>query len=99
MTKRIELQGVIATRQFELPDERRTVTLLIGTPQETAEYGFITPYKIEGAGDETVRFAAGIDAVQSLQLVFKIIGADLYYGLSDHKIRWEGSEDLGFPKP
>jgi hypothetical protein len=57
----IELGNVIASRRLDLPDEQGIITVLIGTPQQSAEHDFIAPYRILGAGDEKIRFAAGID--------------------------------------
>jgi hypothetical protein len=44
-------------------------------------------------------YIAGLDAVQSLQLVFQMIGADVCHGLKDYSLQWANSDDPGFPTP
>ena len=77
----------------------REVRVRIGCPRETPSGDFITPYQIVGAGDEKVRSAAGLDSVQSLQLVFTMIGTDVGHGLKDCRFQWANSDDSGFPLP
>jgi hypothetical protein len=93
----VELGTVIAERVLRSHKLGEEVRVRIGCPQKTTNGDFITPYQIVGAGDEKVRFAAGLDAVQSLQLVFRMIGADVHYGLKDYHFQWEDSDDPGFP--
>jgi len=64
----------------------------------------LCPYQILGIGDERVRCAGGVDAVQALQLAMEMIGSELYFKLNrqhDGKLRWEAGKegDLGFPVP
>jgi len=64
----------------------------------------LCPYQILGTGDEKVRYAGGVDAVQALQLAMEKIGAELYFKLDRQlggKLRWEAGQqgDLGFPLP
>lgn len=94
---------VIATREFHTPDGK-TVTVFIGKPESFPDGNdYYCPYQITGIKRDRVRYAAGIDAVQALGLVFRMIGADLY--TSDEAragtLIWEAGEngDLGFPKP
>jgi|SRR5215472_1029963 len=103
-----DLGDVIATRILLIDDvtgSERTVTVRIGRPQMFSEPpdDYFVPYQIAGAGSEKVRYGAGVDAVQALQLVMKMIGADLealnreYAGA----IRWESGQsqgDFGFPR-
>ncbi len=96
---RVVLGAIIAERVLQCPELPGEVRVRIGCPQETPNGDFITPYQIVGAGDEEVRFAAGLDAVQSLQLVFAMIGADVHYGLKDYRFRWANNDDPGFPAP
>ena len=94
---------VIATRMLHLIGEAaKEIRVLIGKPRPfPAGRDFYCPYQITGLGDEKVRYAGGIDAVQALQLAMRMIACDL--GLlnesSGRKLRWEGDEsgDLGFP--
>jgi hypothetical protein len=95
----VELGTVIAERVLLSTKLGKEVRVKIGCPQETTSGDFITPYQIVGAGDGKVRFAAGLDAVQSLQLVFPMIGADVHYELKDYRFQWANSDDPGFPRP
>src|SRR3954469_14553397 len=94
----VELGVVIAERLLQSPKLNQVVKVRIGSPQRTTNQDFITPYQIIGAGDERVRYAAGVDAVQSLQLVFPMIGADIHLGLKE-QLRWADRDDSGFPVP
>ena len=44
------------------------------------------PWQIIGIGDERVRYAAGIDGVQALDLAMKVIGA--YLGARNVRGKW-----------
>jgi hypothetical protein len=95
----IDIGTVIAERVLDLPEEDGMIKILVGMPRKTSHDDFITPYRIVGIGDEKVRLAAGVDSTQALQLVFKMIGADLHDEQSRHRIEWLGRSDLGFPQP
>lgn len=95
----VELGMVIAERVLQSPKLANPVTVRIGKPQKTESGDFITPYQIVGVKDDKVRFAAGLDAVQSLQFVFQMIGADVHYGLKEYQLRWADADDPGFPTP
>jgi Domain of unknown function (DUF6968) len=97
---------VIATRVLRLvgDDSTTEIRVQIGKPCQFPDgRGFYCPYQISGLGNAKVRYAAGIDAVQALQLVMGIIGADLHSRnrSCEGKLRWEGDRggDLGFPSP
>jgi hypothetical protein len=59
------------------------------------------PFQINGIGGEKAKYAAGMDAFQSIELAFRIIGAELDLLNREHggQLRWEGDEhgNLGFP--
>lgn len=95
--KNLELGTIIAERSLACSNPKKQVKVRIGTPRKTNSEDFITPYQIVGIGDEKVRFAAGLDAIQSLRLVFKMIGADISYRLKEHQLRWADGDDAGFP--
>lgn len=92
----ISLGTVIAERELHSATAEKQVRIRIGRPQKTKHEDFITPYQISGVGDEKIRYAAGFDAVQSLQLVFRMIGADIAC-LKDLKLTWADRDDAGFP--
>jgi len=95
----VELGTVVAERVLHSAALQNEVRVRIGCPQKTAADDFITPYQIIGVGDQKIRFAAGLDAVQSLQLAFVMIGADIHSRLSDYGLRWADGEGPGFPVP
>jgi hypothetical protein len=98
---------VIAIRELFLtsnPSNKIVVTM--GKPQPLPDAlgdDHFCPIQIVGIGSETVKYAAGVDAFQSIELGFKMIGIELAYLNSKHsgQLRWEGDEhgDLGFPFP
>lgn len=95
----IELGTIIAERILQSPKVDNQVRVRIGCPQKTPREDFITPYQIIGVSDEKVRFAAGLDAVQSLQLVLQMIAADIHYRLKQYQLHWADRGDPGFPPP
>jgi len=75
---------IIARRRLCWPGkEGNKITVLIGKPRPFAQSkrfpnrDYYCPYQILGVGDQEIRYAGGVDAVQALQLVFTAIGADL----------------------
>jgi hypothetical protein len=93
----------IATRRLYVPGESdREITVAIGRPVPDKEsIGYCCPFQISGIGSEKLKYAKGLDAVQALQGVMVLIGADLQF-LNETvggKLRWEGDDKggLGFP--
>jgi hypothetical protein len=67
----------------------------IGQPRKTKGHDdFHCPYRIRGIGDETVRGAYGVDAVQALQLVSQAVAAQLF---RHPDLTWLGMPGNGFP--
>jgi hypothetical protein len=90
---------VVASRTFALNGEEK-VTVLIGKPEKFPdEDDYFCPYQIVGVGSERVRHAAGVDAVQALQLAMQMIGADLSASKQSGKLTWLGDDELGFSTP
>jgi uncharacterized protein DUF6968 len=98
---------VIATRAIRMQGSSDTAFIVkIGLPcQFPDSTDYYCPIQITTKSGESnaVRYAAGIDAVQALQLAMKAVGAILY-SLNEEaggKLRWDGDEegDLGFPFP
>jgi hypothetical protein len=103
---RLETVGeIIAIRKLilETADGRRSeITVSVGKPERMPDSDdYYCPVQLIGLGDEKVRFAAGADAVQALQLAMQLIGIELYIKHKDvvKQLTWEGNEDLGFPLP
>jgi hypothetical protein len=97
----------IAIRRFHLADNLRAeIFVVLGTPQSCTDIGtteYRCPFQIVGIGDAKVRYAAGEDEFQAIELAFRLIGAALS-GLnreSKGRLRWEFDENggLGFPEP
>ena len=100
-----ELGEIIAVRELYIVEERETerkIQVTIGKPQAFPDSGgYYCPFQITGIGGEEIKYAAGVDAMQSLQLVMIIIGATLQFfnGETGNRLHWEGGSegDLGFP--
>ena len=100
-----DLGEIIAVRDLYIAEEGkadRKIQVSVGKPQSFADAGgYYCPFQIIGVGGEEIKYAAGVDAMQSLQLVMVIIGATLQHlnGEAGARLRWEGSGegDLGFP--
>ena len=95
---------VIATRELSL-DGKRTVTVLIGKPQQLPDgEDWYCPHQKVGIGSGTVKCAIGIDPVQALALALSMVGAELYCSAEYEagRLRWDCGRvegDLGFPVP
>lgn len=96
--EKLNFDTAIAYRSFEVagkPDER--VDIFIGKPGKLHEYEWICPYRIVGAGVDLNFQIHGLDGIQVLQLVWKVIDANLIgAGLA---LCWEDGEPFeGFEK-
>jgi len=97
----------IAVRRFSFANEpAQNIVVKMGKPQPLPEAlgdDHFCPIQIIGAGSENVKYAAGVDAFQSIELAFKLIGTLLSVLNREHngQFRWECDEDgnLGFPLP
>ena len=97
---------VIAVRRLFLANEpSRKITVLMGKPQPLPDAlgeDHYCPIQITGLGNEKVRYAAGVDAFQAIELAFRMIGVEL--GVLNRnnggRLRWEYDEEvgLGFPQ-
>ncbi len=104
-----EITDVMAERRLYLEGQPDIIIrVLIGKPKSvdnpTNNEFMLCPYQIMGIGDEKVRSAGGVDAVQALQLALEMIGSELYFKLNRQHhglLRWNGGKggDLGFPVP
>lgn len=96
--------SVIATRQLDLTTGGKVV-VTIGKPEKVPDDdSYYCPYQITGIKRDKVRYAAGIDAVQALQLAIQMIGADLHASevARTGVLSWDGGSkkgDFGFPPP
>jgi hypothetical protein len=81
--------------------ESEQLTVQIGAPHPSPDQtNWLCPYRIHCIGVRRVRFAAGVDAVQALDLVTQMIEADLFH--LNHQYRgglcWPDGTSY-FPKP
>jgi hypothetical protein len=98
---------VIATRELFLANNRsHKIVVKMGKPQPLPDAlgdDHYCPIQITGLGNEKVKYAAGVDAFQSLELGLKMIGIELAVLNREHngQLRWECHEhgELGFPFP
>jgi hypothetical protein len=63
--------------------------------------GYFSPFEIIGIGDGKVRWIAGVDAFQSLQLVLRMIPVSLRYKSGEACVELffeEPGDDLGLPE-
>lgn len=102
-----ELGDIIASRSLTREEEDGNlseVVVLIGKPRQMEDHSdFFAPYQFRGIGGEKIRYAAGVDAVQALQLAMMMIGAELaaLNKKPGSKIAWDCGDDgdFGFPMP
>lgn len=76
--EKLTLETAIAHRSFEVagkPGER--VDVFIGKPFESDTEEWVCPYRIVGAGEDMNFQIHGIDSVQALQLVWKVIDSNI----------------------
>ena len=96
------IKEIIAERCIEQSDDfgnPHQVRILVGKPVKDSRPGgdYACPFCIVGLGDGAVRWAYGVDSVQALMLVLRMIGATLDYHRSTGAVlSWLGDDDLGF---
>ena len=101
----MQIPNVIATRDLRIRTDSglATVVVAIGQPEQLDDSSdYQCPYQIVGFGDERIRRAFGVDAIQALQLAMKMIGADLYTSAEarNGQLSWlDQIGELGFPRP
>jgi hypothetical protein len=99
---------VIAQRTLTLRQRgkrSRKIVVRLGKPQVFTEGNpdYFCPFQILGLGGNEVRFAAGVDPFQALQLVLIKIAIDLHIGYRrkfGQAFYWlEKGDNLGFAEP
>lgn len=76
-----------------------TITVRMGPPTKFPESDdFYCLCQIVGAGDDKVRYIAGLDAFQALKLTLDYLSATLRHisARDNLQISWHGSEDIGW---
>src|ERR1039458_8851234 len=89
----------IAERTLTATIDNKSFDILVrfGKPLLHPKGDWACPYQIAGIGDEKVRLAFGIDAVQALQLAMLAAGANLSAHRMEVKLAFLGESHLGFP--
>lgn len=106
-TPKYRLGTIVAERELDLqvsPRKKAKVLVRIGKPKPDGKItdDWYCPIQILGLGEERVKAAYGIDAVQALEMAFLMISADLtlyFQRLHPGKLTWLGEHRLGFPPP
>jgi hypothetical protein len=78
---KVDLGPIIAERRLRVTGRPELdVRVRLGTPRPLtdAPYGdYYCPYQIVGVGNEKVRYAGGVDAIQALELALHILPTEL----------------------
>ena len=85
---------IIAERTLIAIEDGREVEVrvVIGQPERFTEgNGYYCPFQITGTGSGRVKYAGGVDSVQSLQLAMKMIGVIL--ACTGKAIKWPLSDE------
>ena|SRR5579859_2027543 len=90
---------LIGERILRREDGGPGVTVKVFVPVKDDGGGFRCYYQICGMVSEAVRFGAGVDAIQAIQIALKNIGADLYLRHKDVKLIFGDVDGPGFPPP
>lgn len=98
----ISLGEVIAERRLDWTGDSGSegVVVRIGKPvrDPDPEGDWLCPIQIAGLGDDMVRAAFGVDAVQALILALQMVHVDLQSGQrrTGRTLQWLEQSDLGF---
>ena len=99
----MELGNLIAERTLilRMPNgESEEVTIQVGAPQPAPDgFGWLCPWRLHRESELLVRYAAGVDAYQTLELVTAMIQADLFALNTQYRggSRWQTGESY-FPE-
>jgi hypothetical protein len=90
---------IFAERALTATIKDKSVDVLIRfwKPMAHPKGGWACLYKIIGVGDGKLHYAAGIDAIQSVQLAMYAVGAELSVFQKELKLTFLGENHLGFP--
>jgi hypothetical protein len=90
---------VIAERKLRatLNDKSFNVLVRFWKPMPHPKGGWTCLYMFTGAGNEKLRYSAGVDAVQALQLAMFAVGAELKVFRKDVELAFLDEDHLGFP--
>jgi hypothetical protein len=95
--------GVLSIRNYQLKNGSK-VQLIVGVPEPFPDgKDYQCAYQITGLGDGQIRYAGGVDLLQSLQLALKMAASILITSPEyiAGQLYWleDGSRDIGLPLP
>ena len=91
---------VIATRELEISNSKRKITIRLGTPARFPDGNdYYCPYQVLGLGRDRVFYGAGVDSMQALIHALHNMGADLYTSneAKAGQLTWFDDRNLGVP--
>jgi len=93
---------VIARREYCVPgDDDSRLKVEVGKPRKFSDRrDYYCAFKISTGASQEIRYAAGVDSVQALELGLHMIGIELKYIFNkDRKLRWldTSDKDLHWP--
>ena len=93
---------VIAERRLVLvrsDGSKREILVMLGKPQRFPGSDCYCPYQIVGFSTQNVRYGAGVDGFQALQLALRQIATELALrnNSEEGQLFWHNDLDLGFP--
>jgi hypothetical protein len=89
----------IAERILSIDGSEEMIRVRLGEPQPFADgQDWYCPYEVVRGEHRMVRFAAGVDSLQALQLALLGSASNVYVTNRelDHALRWYGNRELGF---
>jgi hypothetical protein len=94
---------VLSIRDYHLRNGSK-VQLIVGIPQPFPDgKDYQCAYQVTGLGDGQIRYAGGVDLLQSLQLALKMAASILVTSPEyiEGQLYWleDGSRDIGLPLP
>ena len=92
---KLTTENAVAVRTLEVSgNPGKQVEVRIGKPEEIGNDEWVCHYRIVGDDIDINQQINGIDAVQALQLVFKVIDSTIIG--AELSLLWNGQADLGF---
>jgi hypothetical protein len=89
----------LGERTLRRSDSEAPVRVTVFVPSLDIDGGFRCCYRIKGLGDGALRFGAGTDAIQALQIALQKIGVDLHFNRENVRLTFGDLPDSGFPLP
>ena len=97
--KLTEIGRPIAERVLSIEGSAETVSVRLGEPQPFPDgQDWYCPYEVVHGDQKMVRFAAGVDSLQALQLALIGLASNVYVTNRELEqgLRWYDNRELGF---